>query len=93
MGSNVILTQPHLAQFSNLNGLGHNFVETDKYALEVDTACNIVLYGRLLQIRHRFLEMVEPVHFVALFIGKPAIQRTGISRGVVRTGVAIHVAH
>ena len=86
------IAQALFTESANFDGLGHNLAETVEDLSHIKGIGDIVSRRRDLQIRHFLLQMVKPVHLVPVIILEAGVQGTHISRGVVRTAVAVHIA-
>ena len=86
------IAQALFTQSANFNRLGHNFTQAVEDLPHIDGVGDIVRRRRGLQVRHLFLQMVEPVHLLALVIHATTVQGTHIAGGMVRTAVAVHIA-
>lgn len=86
------IAQALFTESADFNGLGHDLTQAVEDLSHIEGIGNIVRWRRNLQIRHFFLQMVEPVHLVTVIVLETGVQGTHVAGGVIRTAVAVHVA-
>lgn len=86
------IAQALLTKSADFNGLGHDLTQAVEDLSHIDGIGDIVGGRRRLQIRHRFLQMVKPVHLLAVIVLESRVQGTHVAGGMVRTAVAVHIA-
>lgn len=81
-----------LPKVTDYNGLGHDFIEPSDDCLHLGLFCVCIIEGRTLEIRHLFLQMIQPGHFITFVIHTAVIEVADVAAGAMRAGTAIHIA-
>lgn len=92
LSGNGGIAQALFTQSADFDSLWHDFTQAVEDLSHVNGVGHIVRRRRGLQIRHLFLQMVKPVHLIAVIVLKTGIKGTHVAGSVVQTAVAVHVA-